>query len=114
MSNAFRELANQKAAPDDGFTLRCSAHGCPQRWSVDPGRLCSYHAWEDPKNWPRITADLRSIGPWELNPKKPVNTTSYPGDNKAWAKRLRDREQAGEHLSKLQRTMFQAVLGGAA
>jgi len=114
MTNAFRELAKQRAAPDDSRTLMCSAHGCPQRWSVDPGQLCSYHAWAETKDWPRITEDLFSMGPWELNPKKPVNTTQYPGDTKAWAKRLRDREQAGDHLSKLQRTMWREAIGEAA
>ena len=34
----------------------CSAHGCPNRWTVDRGaRLCSSHDREHPERWPGIT-----------------------------------------------------------
>lgn len=37
--------------------LMCTAHGCPNRWSVDAGkgRLCSAHAWIPTKDWPAAT-----------------------------------------------------------
>ena len=39
--------------------LMCSAHGCPNRWSVSMGRpLCSAHAWADPEDWGAVTAKL--------------------------------------------------------
>lgn len=53
-------------APDR--SLMCRANGCPNRWSVQTGDVtaCSYHAWEDPKEWPRITEQLLRFGPWKL------------------------------------------------
>lgn len=69
MSNVFRELAKQRPEPqDEKAHLRCKAYGCPLPWTVSPSHLCSYHAWEDPKNWPRITEELRRDGPYELRP----------------------------------------------
>lgn len=39
--------------------LLCTVNGCPMEWTVDAGkRMCSFHAWADPKKWPRITDDL--------------------------------------------------------
>lgn len=39
--------------------LLCSAHGCPNRWSVDAGngRMCSAHAWAGRHLWPQITQE---------------------------------------------------------
>jgi hypothetical protein len=46
-------------------SLRCSAHGCPLKWSVKiESGLCSYHAWEDPVKWHAITDELRRTGTW--------------------------------------------------
>lgn len=94
-------------------SLMCSAHGCPMKWSVSPGQLCSYHAFEKSDSWPSITAALLRDGPWELHRKKPVDTSKYQGDPKGWAKRLRDRHQSGEHLSGFQVSSYQSVLGAA-
>lgn len=43
------------------LSLMCKAHGCPKRWSVQTGEVtaCSYHAWADTKDWPRITEQIR-------------------------------------------------------
>lgn len=42
--------------------LMCSAHGCPNRWSVSMGRpLCSAHAWADPEDWGAVTAKLNGM-----------------------------------------------------
>ena len=42
--------------------LMCSAHGCPNRWSVNMGRpLCSAHAWADPEDWGAVTAKLNGM-----------------------------------------------------
>lgn len=48
--------------------LMCRANGCRLRWTVQTGDVtaCSYHAWADPKDWPRITEELRRNGPWLL------------------------------------------------
>ena len=94
-------------------SLQCSAHGCPMRWSVDGGnvtKLCSYHAWEPASKWPKITEDLRQYGAWELQKKREVDTSVYKYDPKGWAKRLKDRHEAGEKLSKFQIECYQAAL----
>ena len=42
--------------------LMCSAHGCPNRWSVSMSRpLCSAHAWADPEDWGAVTAKLNGM-----------------------------------------------------
>jgi len=49
----------------DESKLMCSAHGCPNRWSVNMGKpLCSAHAWAEPEHWGAITARIsaRNIG----------------------------------------------------
>ena len=97
----------------DEPNLICSAHGCNQKWSVNTEtvhRLCSYHAWEPASKWPGITESLSRDGPWQLEQKRTVDTTLFPGDPKAWAKRLQERDQSGEHLSHTQRAMYQEAL----
>lgn len=59
--NRDQPVANREEYPK-GYTpeLMCSAHGCPNRWTVDSNdkginRLCSAHAWADAERWPEIT-----------------------------------------------------------
>lgn len=64
-----REVSPSNSLPvtrDTAPELFCRAHGCPMRWSVSVNMACSYHAWEDVSEWPRITEDLRRVGPWKL------------------------------------------------
>lgn len=58
-------------------SLMCRAHGCPLRWTVQTGEItaCSYHAWEDPKHWPRITDELKRYGTWKLESKPGTSPT---------------------------------------
>lgn len=58
-------------------SLMCRAHGCPLRWSVQTGDVtaCSYHAWADPKHWPRITEDIRN-GVAKLQPTRETVTVA--------------------------------------
>ena len=91
-------------------SLMCSAHGCPMKWSVDPGQLCSYHAFVEPKEWPSITESLRRDGPWELTRKTSIDLSKYQDDPRGWAKRLRDMHQSGEHLSAFQVSSYQSAL----
>ena len=74
MSKAYR-VAKANAPdfdPDAPVTrlthpqLFCVAQDCPLRWSVSIHRACSYHAWEDTREWPRITSQLQAHGPWKL------------------------------------------------
>lgn len=110
--SGFREAAKQKqqADSDPTYGLMCSAHGCPMRWSVDPGRLCSYHAWSDSKHWPLITSRLQNEGAWALSRPREVDTRSHVGHPKAWALRLQERHQAGEKLSRIQIEMYREAL----
>jgi hypothetical protein len=46
----------------DDSKLMCSAHGCPNRWTVNMGRpLCSAHQWADPADWGAVTAKLNGM-----------------------------------------------------
>ena len=65
----------EKKESDSGPSLMCSARGCPLKWSVKTdGTLCSYHAWDDPIQWPSITDRLLQFGPWK-RPKGPESVT---------------------------------------
>ena len=42
--------------------LMCSAHGCPNKWTINMGRpLCSAHQWADPADWGAVTAKLNGM-----------------------------------------------------
>ncbi len=61
--STYRSKAADRRVEDDTHAdraLMCSAHCCPSRWSVEgpAGRLCSRHAWSDPRLWPQITEEL--------------------------------------------------------
>jgi hypothetical protein len=46
----------------DDSKLMCSAHGCPNKWTVNMGRpLCSAHQWADPADWGAVTAKLNGM-----------------------------------------------------
>jgi hypothetical protein len=123
------------AKEDDLQDLFCQAQGCPRKWSVDAGsgRLCGAHAFADTDDWPRITEELQRsnferqfererVEQPEPAPKltkeekieilnrlrKLVNGEAK--DHRAWAKRLREREEAGEVLSLTQRKAWREAL----
>lgn len=113
--------------------LRCSAHGCPARWSSDFGRkLCTAHAWADPHHWPAVTQEqidaeteraIRLQYPATKPPRPPMTreqrvaiadrlrgaTNAAP--SKDWAYALRDREHRGELVSTAQRDAWRRALG---
>lgn len=60
-----RQMRTEEPEREDK-SLMCRAHGCPMRWSVSLNMACSYHAWVDAKEWPRITDELNRVGPWKL------------------------------------------------
>lgn len=109
-------------------SLMCRASECPRRWTVGPQNLCSAHAWADPKEWPGITDRLlRELArqhparqdedfPELSEAQKREILTSFAAslrgekDYKLWAKRLRDREANGEHLSTIQKTAWREAL----
>lgn len=110
--------------------LMCQSHNCPNVWSVDAGngRLCSAHAWADPIDWGRITASINARRITALNPsQKPVKPVSDEEKRsivnqfrrlmnekknfKQWAYNLKERELAGEELSKIQMKYWRIALG---
>jgi hypothetical protein len=112
--------------------LHCPAHGCPHRWAVegDRGRACSAHYWADRQAWPAITEQLqrdeadramRRMVP----PRTPTPTTreqrratvealhqlgNGPADPRAWARRLRDRHERGDRLTRDEIDAFRRAL----
>lgn len=63
MKTSFNEPGRQEAPLRDDHDLMCQADGCPLRWSVDRGsKLCTFHAWSDPRQWPAITFELQTRG----------------------------------------------------
>lgn len=135
MRNRFDSTRDQRIAEESAAdrSLMCSAHGCPNLWSVDPGRLCSAHAASDAAHWPAITElqqrraterALTAAEPARTGPRRPprreelehlrraVRQIGRPhAEPKAWAYALRDREQAGERLTLSQRSMWRDALG---
>lgn len=117
-------------AEQDRKTM-CTAHECPNKWSVAPQYLCGAHAWSDPRDWPRITDEqYRILAAKQNSPRqdggnaRPVSRdeiqqarnslrafVSGKGvDHKQWARRLKEREQSGERLTDIQRKMWRAAL----
>jgi hypothetical protein len=123
-------LTNFKTQPvvDDGHNLMCTAHECPNRWSVSSKMLCGAHAWAEPKDWPSITnaqlqAFARRSAPRQPEPVEPMSAdqkmqaianlrqlASAPTDYKLWAKKLKAREMSGEILSNLQQKAWRGAL----
>jgi hypothetical protein len=68
---SYKARAKSEGVADEGGSLMCSAHNCPNRWSVKiESPMCRYHAWEKPEDWPSITESLRRNGPWLLRNDK--------------------------------------------
>lgn len=119
--------------------LQCTAAGCPNRWAVDAGsgKLCSAHAWRDPRDWPRITQQLvddeterayrAGMDTQPMEPRAPLTREQkaslgqriraalqrmrdLAGGSRQWAHRLKAREQGGEKLTSAQRDMWRAAV----
>lgn len=105
-------LKKKTEPQDDARKLMCSAHGCPQRWSVEGGngRLCSYHAWEPSQNWPRITQDLQSLGPWRLEKEREPVVYDKNTDPRASWYRLKRIDEAGIRLNQTVQEMYKRAL----
>lgn len=134
--SAFDELRDQMAVEDAqrDTSLMCSAHGCPNRWSVDTGHLCSAHAWSEPARWPEVTQQQRDnetqraieasapkVAPRYIKPD-PVKLRRYltklsdgirnaQRNPRAWSVALKEREEAGEVLTAAQREAWHSVHG---
>jgi hypothetical protein len=124
----FADRMNDEAAHER--QLMCKAHECPNRWSVAPQMLCSAHAWSQPHLWPQITDEqYKKMAERQNQPQgaEPANKVTQDEVEKArqalknfmrgnqtdyrqWARNLKAREDAGEHLSNLQRKMWRAAI----
>lgn len=136
--STFDESRDQRFAVDtvaEDRALRCGAAGCPNRWSVDAGagQLCGAHAWAEPHDWPSITQRqqclVADLAIERARPKptphrytrdekrdllarlRAVTAGQSDRDPKAWARELREREDAGEVLSLHQRQCWREALG---
>lgn len=116
---------------DSDKHLMCSAHECPNRWSNNFDRpLCAAHDRADYHDWPAVTdQQLRRFAAAQNEKKqtfKPTrNLTNHEKtkvvkelaallkakpDPKAWAHNLKKREQQGDTLTLLQKSMWRAAL----
>lgn len=108
----LKKRIDEKSQEFDNQRLMCTAHGCPQRWSVSngSGELCSYHAWEPTRDWPRITQELRDIGPWLLTKKREPVAYDKNIEPKAWALRLKKLDEQGVQMTHGVRDMYKRAL----
>ena len=132
--NAFDEFNDGRMAEtvNADRLLMCSAHGCPNRWSVDPGQpLCSSHYHADPVTWPQVTWEQQEAETDRAfkaqQPRQPKHVQLLTREQKlyaldqlrllckpntkprAWVDRLKAREARGEQLSAAQRDALAQV-----
>lgn len=126
-----------RSEDEDGTdrSLFCTAHGCPNRWSVDTGtgRMCSAHYHAEPQRWPEVTAEqnwaeterapLRGEPPPDVEPMSEAEKRAIvvklrslvakwgTQDPKAWAYRLKSREENFERLTQRQRDAWREAIG---
>lgn len=110
--------------------LMCRARGCPNRWTVDVGNVCSAHFHASTHNWPQVTQEqldaeadralAASAGRAEVEPLTRQQKTEvlnklrnlgHAKHGKAWAHALRDREMRGDRLTPTKREMWRAAIG---
>jgi len=135
---SYKARESRESSQTEGYVvgyspeLMCCAHGCPNRWSVDPPRACSAHAWADPHDWPRITREqLDAEIERDFAKRAPKETQRFVtpnaeklhrylsqlahgiriggADPKAWAYVLKEREEAGERLTEFQKQAWREV-----
>ncbi|NDD52642.1 hypothetical protein EBZ39_01975 [bacterium] len=136
MSYYEAKQKHEQAQMPDKFDLLCSAFECPMEWSVDKGmKLCSHHAWSESHDWPKITEWLKSkvvmgtletfkgkieqsgylpLDPYKKTPQKTIKDVleafKAPKDPKAWAHKLKNREETGQKLSVIQKKAWREAL----
>jgi hypothetical protein len=105
-NTAYQEKDQVSEAAGRYESRNCSEPFCPDAWTVNATGIfykCSRHAWIDRS---------RSIepGPAWLDPFEGVPLFSEHG-RKAWAHRLRYRDDRGDKLTDYQRWKYRAALG---
>ena len=133
MRKAFDETKalSERGAKHDEEKIMCSARGCPNQWSLKSDRLCYAHRDAERHTWPAVTDEQRriieDIAYANANPPPPVAKVSTAEkreilarlrrvfdrvhDPLGWAKALREREKAGDSLTRAQREMWRAAMG---
>lgn len=115
--STYREKRDQRIA-DDFHSEHMACSFCKASTSVSDlntyGARCrpcydAYCAQANP-------ARARSVGPMTLTQKKALiaslaSVGKVAQNPKAWAERLRDREQGGSYLTRVQRQAWREVLG---
>lgn len=86
--------ADPRSALDTaGRRIYCTAKGCPIKASVYfAAPLCSWHDTAEPKDWPRVTADLEAI---IARRERPVRPEINPADWVIEARKRVIRRSAG-------------------
>lgn len=127
-------------APMSAVTRPCAAFGCPELGSISHSNagpapaeswFCRWHVGAAATEWPEITRRRRlardSEPPADVDPKRQVTAAEAekiraqvrgsirrfgrgPADALAWARKLRSREAAGDHLSDPQRDGWRKAL----
>lgn len=129
MSFVKADLQSQSQDASDVDQSMCQAHGCPNRWSLSDnnGKLCRWHRYAEPQDWPTVTSQLRlGLAPKEpsaMRPRPPLSDERkrlleefrqmVRADkvlNNDWAYRLKAREEAGETLSLAQKELWRQAL----
>jgi hypothetical protein len=131
--SSFESFVDRKVADDflSDTGLSCSAHGCPNRWSIDVGsRLCTAHAGAQPHDWERVSYEQRSAVTERARrgPAKPAQIRPFTHDEKiatlkslasvfkakparGWIADLQAKKDAGQYVTHAQRTMLKDAQG---
>lgn len=135
--SAFNESRDHRIADESqqDRSLMCSAHGCPNRWSTNDGRLCRWHAAADRSHWPQVTQEqldaeteraLYAAAPKaeasqvRLTPREKrdillraqdmfARKRAPDYDKRAWIKKLEGKAARGEPLSAAQKHCLQQM-----
>ena len=141
MRNAKEKLAVVKKH-DGPFERMCCAFGCPELGSISNSNagpasecqwFCRFHFGETSDRWPEITRSRRlfhdnppkaAVAAVEVTPEFIAQAQAELGrftksfgniqDHKAWARKLKAREEAGEVLNDCQRDAWREALRHAA
>jgi hypothetical protein len=73
VSDVRKRMAKEAEQAPSADPMRCTAKGCPMRWSCDmgKGKLCSWHDVAKPHDWLTISAELDDVLAHGLVPQRP-------------------------------------------
>lgn len=135
----LKAIVEEPAPVVTPFSRPCEAFGCPEIGAISPSNagpadqakwFCRHHFGETADTWPEITrrrrvardaAEIPEDKPKvEVTPKyiagvrnelvKFARTFGAAPDKKGWAKKLKARQEAGEHLLPVQEACWRIAL----